>query len=43
MSIITTPLAWGDVARGKVEVEFSRPGAGDDGADAGEDEDGEEA
>ena len=33
-------LAWDDVARGKVEVEFSRPGPGD-GAD--EDEDGGEA
>jgi ribosome maturation factor RimP len=32
-----TLLAWDDVARGKVEVEFSRPGAAD------EDEDGEEA
>jgi ribosome maturation factor RimP len=33
-----TLLAWDDVARGKVEVEFSRPGAGE-GADADEDED----
>src|SRR3954452_19166315 len=35
-----TLLAWDDVARGKVEVEFSRPGT-DDRAD--EDEAGEEA
>src|SRR3954471_21514642 len=34
-------LAWDDVARGKVEVEFSRPGAGD-GADEDGDGDGEE-
>jgi ribosome maturation factor RimP len=38
-------LAWPDVARGKVEVEFSRAGVADDGVDDGadEDEDGEEA
>jgi ribosome maturation factor RimP len=42
-------LAWGNVARGKVEVEFSRPGVADpvdDGtADGGDDvdDDGEEA
>jgi ribosome maturation factor RimP len=38
-------LAWADVARGTVELEFSRPGGGDvDDEDAeDEDEDGEEA
>src|SRR3954451_1009094 len=35
-------LAWDDVARGKVEVEFSRPGVGE-GADEDEDEYGGEA